>query len=191
MKTNRKAKKEWLDNRGRMLPTEQLKEISKSWNQKTWEQFLDSTDGSIEGLQLMSARRLAYKTEYMTNTVFDLWAEKNESEKIKEILRQGLSAVTERQRQIIEAVYFDGLSIEGAAARFGLSKSTAFVHLQKALLNLKQLITVRPNDLTEVRGQADFSGNAPEGIDPEVYEVYLAETQRYGFNNSDFDREAL
>ena len=110
MKTNRKTKKEWLDNRGRVLPTEQLKEISKSWDQKTWEQFLDSTDGSIEGLQLMSARRLAYKTEYMTNTVFDLWAEKNESEKIKDIVRQGLSGLTERQKQIIEAVYFDGLS---------------------------------------------------------------------------------
>lgn len=191
MKAQRKTKKEWLDSRGRMLPIEQLRESSKSWDQKKWEQFLDSTDGSIEGLQLMSGRKLTYKTEYMTSTIFDLWAEKNGSEKIKEIIRHGLASLTERQKQIVKAVYYEGLSIEGAAAKFGLSKSTAFVHLQKALLNLKQHITVRPNDLTEVRGQEDFSGDTPEGIDPEIYEVYLSETQRYGLNSSDFDCEGL
>ena len=79
MKTIRKTKKAWLDTRGRMLPTEQLKEVSKSWDEKAWEQFLDSTDGSVEGLQLLSSKRLSCKTDYMTQSIFDLWAEKSDS----------------------------------------------------------------------------------------------------------------
>lgn len=54
MKTIRKTKKEWLDNRGRLLPMEQLKEVSQSWDEKTWNRFLDSTDGSIQNKNSVS-----------------------------------------------------------------------------------------------------------------------------------------
>ncbi len=191
MKTIRRTKKEWLDNRGRILPTEQLKEVSKLWDEKTWEYFLDSIDGSIEGLQLLSAKRLSYKTDYMTHTIFDLWVEKNESEKIQQIVQHGLMKLTSRQRQVVKSVYFEGLSIEGAAAQLGITKSTTFVHLQKALLNLKQHISVRPNDLTVVRSKETFSVDNPFGVDSEIYDVYVAEVNRYSFNKCDFDREAL
>lgn len=191
MKTIRRTKKAWLDTRGRMLPTEQLKEVSKSWDEKTWEQFLDSTDGSVEGLQLLSSKRLSCKTDYMTQSIFDLWAEKSDSEEIQQIIQIALEKLTSRQRQVIEATYFDGLSIEGAAAQIGITKSTAFVHLQKALLNLKHHIIVRPNDLTEMRAKENFSVDAPFEIDPEIYEVYLSEANRYGLNKCNFDQEAL
>ena len=44
MKTIRRTKKEWLDNRGRILPTEQLKEVSKLWDEKTWEEYKANTE---------------------------------------------------------------------------------------------------------------------------------------------------
>lgn len=113
MKTIRKTKKEWLDSRGRLLPIEQLKEVSQSWDEKTWNRFLDSTDGSVEGLQLISAKRLSYKTDYMTQTIFDLWAEGTSPESIQQIVQLGLMKLTSRQRQVAEAIYFEGLSIEG------------------------------------------------------------------------------
>lgn len=191
MKTIRKTKKAWLDTRGRMLPTEQLKEVSKSWDEKAWEQFLDSTDGSVEGLQLLSSKRLSCKTDYMTQSIFDLWAEKSDSKEVQQIIQIALAKLTSRQRQVVEATYFDGLSIEGVAAQLGITKSTAFVHLQKALLNLKHHIIVRPNDLTEMRAKENFSVDAPLEIESEIYEVYLSEVNRYGVNKSNFDQEVL
>ena len=73
----------------------------------------------------------------MTQSIFDLWAEKSDSKEVQQIIQIALVKLTSRQRQVVEATYFDGLSIEGAAAQLGITKSTAFVHLQKALLNLK------------------------------------------------------
>ncbi len=191
MKIIRKTKKEWLDNRGRFLPLEQLKEVSQTWDEKTWNRFLDDTDGSVEGLQLISAKRLSYKTAYMTQTIFDLWAEGSSPENIQQIVQLGLMKLTSRQRQVVEAIYFGGLSIAGAASKLGITKSTAFAHLQKALMNLKRYFRVRPNDLTEVRVTENFNGDAPYGIDPEIYEVYLSEVNRFGQNACNFDREVL
>ena len=189
MTTVKKSRRPWLDHRGRPLPTETLRELSKSWSEKTWEKYLHSLDGSIEGLQLMSSRKLRAKTEYQVHSIFDLHAEKSDTSSIKNKIFESLSVLTGRQREVIEAIFYGGLSIEETAAKLKLTKSTVFEHQKDALTKLRGALAVRPNDLTKMRGEENDEVNNPAGIDPEIYEVFLADSQRHGWNSKDFDKE--
>jgi RNA polymerase sigma factor for flagellar operon FliA len=54
------------------------------------------------------------------------------------IVKDGLSTLPERERQLIEAVYFEGVTIEEAGGRLGLSKSWASRMHAKALERMRK-----------------------------------------------------
>lgn len=176
MKT--KNQKPWLDQRGRSLTIEQLKEISKSWTEKTWSKYLDSLDGSVEGLQLGSSRKLKIKSEYLVKSIFDEYAQVNEPVAIQNKIQAMLSILTERQRKVIELTFFDGLSFEEAAAEMSLSKAVVYRHQLSALKKLRSANLVTGHDLTDMRAKENFKPEPPVGISLEIYEVYLEDMNR-------------
>lgn len=191
MKTNNNLQKPWLDQRGRPLPAEQLLDISKNWDVRTWNRYLQSIDGSIEGVQLVSGRKLRTKCDYLTQSIFDQRAEKNEPDSVQNKIRSTLAILSERQRQVIDSIYFEGLSIEKTAAKLNLSKPTVFEYKKSALAKLKGANAVSPNDLTNMRGEEELKIHAPYGIDPEVYEVFLSECNRLGASRRGLKRGGL
>lgn len=64
--------------------------------------------------------------------------------RLHDALAQELPTIPAEQRQVVEAVFFEGLDYEQAAARFGISKATAWRRVQGALVELgKRLGAVR------------------------------------------------
>jgi len=54
------------------------------------------------------------------------------------VVKQGLTTLPERERQLLEAVYFEGVTIEEAGSRLGLSKSWASRMHAKALERMRK-----------------------------------------------------
>ena len=71
MSIDKKSTKPWLDHRGRELSKEQLQEISKTWDLKTWRRYGDSLEKPSEGKSLMSSefRKLS---EQQTKNIFSI-----------------------------------------------------------------------------------------------------------------------
>jgi len=61
-----------------------------------------------------------------------------ESAEVKGMVQKGLGALPERERILLEAVYFEGATIEAAGLRMGLSKSWASRLHAKALDRLRK-----------------------------------------------------
>jgi RNA polymerase sigma factor for flagellar operon FliA len=62
------------------------------------------------------------------------------SEEQRVVVKQSLDVLPERERTLIEAVYFEGVTIEEAGARLGLSKSWASRMHGKALERIKKRV---------------------------------------------------
>lgn len=56
----------------------------------------------------------------------------------RDVVKQGLSSLPEKERALLEAVYFEGVTLEQAGARIGLSKSWASRLHAKALERMKK-----------------------------------------------------
>ena len=69
MGTNNNSAKPWLDHRGRELPTEQLREISKNWDLKTWKRYGDSLEVQPEGKSLKPGELRKLQAE-QTKSIF-------------------------------------------------------------------------------------------------------------------------
>jgi len=65
------------------------------------------------------------------------------SAQTREVVKQGLDVLPERERVLVEAVYFEGATIEEAGARLGLSKSWASRMHAKALERMRKQLAVR------------------------------------------------
>lgn len=64
------------------------------------------------------------------------------SAETRDIVKQGLSGLPERERQLLEVIYFEGSTIEEAGARLGLSKSWASRMHAKALDRMRKSLAI-------------------------------------------------
>ncbi|MDB4988366.1 MAG: polymerase sigma factor for flagellar operon [Myxococcaceae bacterium] len=73
----------------------------------------------------------------------DTPAELFEAAETRSVVKQGLRSLPERERALVEAVYFEGVTIEEAGARLGLSKSWASRMHAKALERMRKTLALR------------------------------------------------
>jgi RNA polymerase sigma factor for flagellar operon FliA len=64
-------------------------------------------------------------------------------EEQRDVMKQGVQILPERERALVEAVYFGGTTIEEAGQRLGLSKSWASRMHAKALERIKKYVAGR------------------------------------------------
>jgi RNA polymerase sigma factor for flagellar operon FliA len=93
---------------------------------------LDEAVGKITAAYLLSA--LGQADEGATDTPESLV----EAAEDHSAVRDGLASLPERERELLEAVYFGGATIEQAGARLGLSKSWASRMHAKALSRMRK-----------------------------------------------------
>lgn len=169
--------KPWTDNRKRELPTEELKEISKSWSLKTWQNYADSLDYPVGGLQL-SHHAFKKISKKLSVSIFELYAQQPASTELQNFVQALLGILSKRERQIIELIYFEGESTEEVAARFDVSKATIHIHKKNAISKLQAAMPVRSDDLTIVRGKENFE-DSDLTREEEIYQVMQEDIRRF------------
>lgn len=61
-------------------------------------------------------------------------------EEEKRELYAAIAKLTPRQKELIEMIYFDGMTQEEAAKKFGVAQATVSVTLERAIENLKKIM---------------------------------------------------
>ena len=158
---NLKAKP-WLNKDGSLKNDEELKKISKSWSQATWEAYLDSLEtkqqeslldepGDIENLS---------EEEYK-----DFWMlvdkEEEEKERLKELVRASLDELTHKERKVIRKMFWEDKSERTIANEMRIPHSNVSKLKSKAFKKIKKFILMR-----FFKKEKPLYGNPVGGLSP-------------------------
>ncbi len=129
-----KLNKPWLNSRGYLFTDDELKSISKFWNQKTWEDYLDfiETPRTESILEEEHYTGLAEKLKYTI--------EQEEDRDLQSELSLALINLTEKQREILEFIFWDGLTTRDIGFKLSISSAAVQKIKDRALISLKKNI---------------------------------------------------
>ena len=123
------------------------------WESLQWEMYLSSLEvplrESTTGLYDELCENLVAEEEPSGDSLSDDALAK---------VRAALESLSHRQRQIVHAHYWEGLSEHEIARRLGIHRTTVQVHLQRAIRRLKRHLSSK--FLTSERAQNSFTHNA-------------------------------
>lgn len=70
----------------------------------------------------------------------EIFVENCRQQSLRKVFAQALATLTERQRQIVTMVFYDGLSQRESACVLGISEAAVAVTLKRALANIKKYL---------------------------------------------------
>lgn len=114
--------KPWLNSKGHPLEEHEIKEVSKSWDQRTWERYLDSLNGTLSDQQL-KPYEYDYLSENMSSTCWDL-SQSNADDETKDFVAGLLKTLTPLQQKIIQMNFWEGRSEHSIAQELRVSRTT-------------------------------------------------------------------
>ena len=118
------------------IQTYELKEISKSWDQKTWDEYLNWYQSS-QSEKLIGVNLFNKISEDLGENIFSQFGfETNELD--SELCRQILSTLPRHHQRILELIYFEGKTLAAIAKIFKRSITSIHQHKIKALTTLKR-----------------------------------------------------
>lgn len=134
MKT--KIDKPWLTVSDVERPLAELKEISKSWDEQTWNAYLNwYQTGNSE--KLIAKNVFDKISEELEKNIFEEFGYQS-CPKLQSFCDQLLSLIPSHQEYILRAIFFDGKKLGEIAFDLGRSKSCISQNKYKALAKLKQ-----------------------------------------------------
>lgn len=168
--------KPWLDNSGNPLPISQLREISKQWSAKQWEDYAASIEVSSDEL-VMTKKMLAIERRSNNTDFFKTFSPDTADILVQKYIAAALTNLTSKQSEIIQLKIFQGLSFKESSVIMGISKTTAHQHYLNALKKLKSFAIVRPSNLSNMRDKSN-SEETHFTPDEDIREVMEMEISR-------------
>lgn len=140
---NKPKRKPWEDENGNLLLDDELKIVSRSWSEKTWDDYLKTIETPQREVMLPNLDRVLLKRD--AQQVVSEYAAKEASEESSLYLsplavRKALLELTCRQREIIDLIYFEDMNIEAAARKLRISRQAASSALSRSLERLKGVL---------------------------------------------------
>lgn len=126
----------WLDVHGRELPIDVLRLESQSWNLATWEAYLGTIEQPIRET-LLSAANYSLALEIQTQTIFESLHWANSSARLPNPMIS-LNDFSQKQRRIIELIFWKDKSERDTAKILGLSRSSVKTTKKRVLVALKK-----------------------------------------------------
>lgn len=146
----KKFKRPWLTSAGLEISREQLRKISESWDQETWEQYLTWYE-TPRSESLHPQRRYDQLCETSTESIFIL-AQSNSDNDLKKRVSTYLAVLTQQQRQVIEMIFWEGRSERHVARDLGINHKSVHRIKFRALKKISSLIKEGPSSRT-MRGK--------------------------------------
>ncbi|MFN3698025.1 MAG: hypothetical protein ACK4VO_11345 [Pseudobdellovibrio sp.] len=149
-----KLNQPWLTSSGVEIPTDQLKEISKSWDEATWEAYLKWYEGSFREV-LVKPEHYEILGERVSHSVFDLYGH-NTCPQLQSYCDQILKLLSPEQETVLRKIFFEGKTERQIA--FELKRSPSFVSKNKfkALSRLKVNKTAALGSTQHLMREAKF-----------------------------------
>ncbi len=139
----------WLDDEGMALSLEELRLISKNWDIEMWSQYLKYLE-PVQKEKLVSPGRLQREFNRKNENIFSRAC--GGSSLHASQLSQLLGILTERQRQVIEMIFWKNMSHRNIAASLGIYQSTVADIKKSALKKMKKFAKINPVTLPISKG---------------------------------------
>jgi len=132
----KKLNQPWLTVSGVERPTAELKEISKSWNEQTWIDYLKWFETGRKE-KIVSAQLYDTTTDTMEKNIFEELDHKTCPE-LQNYCDQLLSTLPTLQKKILQEIYLQGKTLVVIAAGLKRSRTNIYYNKNKALTTLKR-----------------------------------------------------
>lgn len=128
------SEKPWLNKKGHALSEHDLKEVSKDWDQETWEKYLNSLDATLSDQQL-KPYEYDYLAENAELTCWDL-SQSSADNEAKDFVANLLKLLTPQQQIIIQMNFWEGRSERYIAEELRVSRNTVKTLKKRVLRRL-------------------------------------------------------
>lgn len=126
----------WLSPSGVALPTEQIKQICKSWDRLTWDSYLKWFEGRRRESLTLNNEYDQYR-DAQTQTVFETCGSET-NEDLQSQCADILSTLPPVQAQVLEQTFIEGKTQSAIATIINRSRGHVAYLKDKAITNLKQ-----------------------------------------------------
>jgi len=135
-KMKKKLNRPWLTPNDVEIPTEQLKEISKSWGQSAWEAYLKWYEGSFREV-LVKTEHYEILGERVSKSIFELWGHETSPE-LQSFCEHLLNQLTQVQAIALREIYLNGKTVRQIAYETNRSHSSIVQNKYRALQALRE-----------------------------------------------------
>ena len=112
-----------------------LKENSQGWSEEEWESYLHTLEIPLRETLTRKYENLAESLEAPDPETSEL------TEKAMLRLQDAISRLSPKQRTVIQATFWEGLSTSEIARRYGMGRTTVQMHAARAITRLKHLLS--------------------------------------------------
>lgn len=153
VRSHARPRKPWLDEKGKPLSDDVLREQSKMWSMRTWEKYLQSIESPQTEILVDDFDKVAndYASEVAKKALWDEQADDDLQEnqpqdgtppKITQEEKQAIEAISKNlpsmQQAVIQLLFWDGLSEREACEKLGISRITLRTHRDRAICELRR-----------------------------------------------------
>lgn len=128
--------KPWLTSTGVAIPTGQLQQICKSWNQETWEEYLNWYE-SAQSEKLIAVDLYDDLIERESLSVF-VKVGQSADEEVRSRCERLLNSLPQREAQVLRLNFYEGRTVREIAALKQIPKSSVHDIKNRALSRLRQ-----------------------------------------------------
>ena len=135
-----KQRKPWLDDEGQLLTGKALHDAKKNWKACDWEGYLkDSVEKPLREIPVGGPEEVAQLSDRVKSGYSDLF-ETDEHTYLGKKIEQGMKKLTEREREILFALFWEGVSQRKLAENLEIARPTVAVYQQRALGKLARYL---------------------------------------------------
>ncbi len=131
-----KKPRPWLTSTGVEIPTDQLKEICKSWDRVTWDSYLKWYESALCA-RLLKPQVFNSICENLTESVFQEFDQNTDPQK-RTLCERLLRTIPAGEAKVLRLIFFEGRTVREIAANEKMGKSTVHDKKNKALLRLRR-----------------------------------------------------
>ncbi len=168
---NAMSTKPWRDKDGKLLGDGAIKQISKSWDTETWEEYLVATvdvERAPEELIFTEFERLLEETSQ------GLWAGPLYIPKLVRLrLNQAIRSLTKKQMEVIWLIYWHELSQREIAKKLKISVQTVNGNKFISLNKIKYFLENDPDTASYLIGGSKSFGPKPLSQYEQILEIYF------------------
>ncbi len=170
----------WLTASNIERSTSELKEISKSWDEQTWSDYLNWFELTQQD-KLVSETQYSIERESIVENIF----EDETCPKSQNLCDQLLSVLPHHQQRILRAIFFEGKTERDIAFDFNKSAGCIAQNKNTAIATLKQvhrgkMLSTRPI----IRGEDVYNSEKIKSIWNQTLSSMIKENKAYGHLNA-------
>ncbi len=132
------VKAPWLNLDGKSKSDAEIREISKSWSQETWNEYLETIEGNLKESLLKWPGSIEHFIEDYSSLLFNLEKEEKNPH-LRRAVQLALKKLSFREHQVLEMVLLDKKPLRQIAEELQISRRTVRSAIQRGYAKIAEI----------------------------------------------------